>query len=166
VCTRLARLIDRTRALDAQAKHSTRPEELKRIKHHLIQLRRRGHLVDICIALLTLSALLIGITILVLFLGETNTLKHLLVINNISNSKIALLTFMGAIGLFLLALFGFLYETLISTRMINEELAERFEDIEHKQTLLNNTLQDCNAQKNMAPNKTPSKKNKKMPNTI
>ena len=76
----------------------------------LRQLRLRGWLVNGCIALLTLCAMLIGLTIILLFLGETSELPTL---------KIATISFLSGVGCFMAALVCFLAETLQATKLLN-----------------------------------------------
>jgi uncharacterized membrane protein YbhN (UPF0104 family) len=76
----------------------------------LAGLRLRGRLVNICIALLTFCAILIGLTIIVLFLGETTELQIF---------RMATLSFLSGVVCFLLALLCFLTETLLATRILN-----------------------------------------------
>ncbi len=110
VAGRLARIIDRARYLESRLEAG----EVKEIRVHelyaeLKQLRYRGWLANSCIALLTLCSLLIGITIILLFLGETAELPIL---------KIASVCFLSGVVCFLLALVCFLAETLEATRLL------------------------------------------------
>ncbi|MDQ3060621.1 MAG: DUF2721 domain-containing protein [Pseudomonadota bacterium] len=110
VAGRLARIIDRARFLENRletgaleaARASGMYEELR-------QLRRRGWLVNGCLALLTFCALLIGSTIVLLFLGETSELPIF---------KIATVCFLSGVACFLLALVCFLAETLLATHLL------------------------------------------------
>src|SRR5665647_3608043 len=72
VAGRLARIIDRARLLENRLEAGG-VEASRAIKMYaeLRQLRHRGWLVNSCIALLTFCAILIGTTIILLFLGET-----------------------------------------------------------------------------------------------
>ena len=80
-----------------------------KIYTELAELRHRGWLVNGCLALLTLCAMLIGFTIILLFLGETSELPTL---------KIATVCFLAGVVCFLLALVCFLAETLLATRLL------------------------------------------------
>src|SRR4051812_48313113 len=71
VAGRLARIIDRARLVEDRARNSTDTEFLGRAFTELAELRLRGRLANGCIALLTSCAFLIGLTIILLFLGET-----------------------------------------------------------------------------------------------
>lgn len=86
-------------------------EEPRAVKMYaeLQQLRKRGWLVNSCIALLTFCAMLIGTTIILLFLGETSELPTL---------KIATVCFLSGVICFLLALVCFLAETLLATQLL------------------------------------------------
>jgi len=75
----------------------------------LADLRHRGWLVNVCIALLTLCALLIGLTIVTLFLGETTSIEFL---------RLPTICFLAGVISFLLALLCFLAETLLATRVL------------------------------------------------
>ena len=72
-------------------------------------MRLWGWLVNVCIALLTLCAMLIGLTIILLFLGETSELPTL---------KIATISFLSGIGCFMAALVCFLAKTLQATKLL------------------------------------------------
>ena len=111
VAGRLARIIDRARWLEGQLEIGV-AEHLKTLKMYaeLQHLRYRGWLVNSCIALLTFCALLIGCTIILLFLGETSELPIL---------KIATVCFLSGIVCFLSALVCFLAETLLATQLLN-----------------------------------------------
>ncbi len=110
VAGRLARIIDRARWLEGQLEIGV-AERLKALKIYaeLQQLRYRGWLVNSSIALLTFCALLIGSTIILLFLGETSDLPFL---------KIATICFLAGVVCFLSALVCFLAETLLATRLL------------------------------------------------
>ena len=78
VVGRLARIIDRARFLETQLETGTVPAaRAEKMYAELRELRRRGRLVNGCIALLTLCSLMIGLTIILLFLGETAELPSL-----------------------------------------------------------------------------------------
>ena len=80
-----------------------------RMYAELRQLRHRGWLVNSCLALLTFCAMLIGLTIILLFLGETVDLPIL---------KIATICFLSGVLCFLSALVCFLAETLLATQLL------------------------------------------------
>lgn len=114
VTGRLSRIIDRARVLEERLSngHYTRGSTdpaATRAHAELRDLRTRGLLVNVCIALLTFCALLIGLTIVTLFLGETTGLEFL---------RLPTLCFLAGVVCFLLALLCFLAETLLATRVL------------------------------------------------
>jgi hypothetical protein len=110
VAGRLGRIIDRARLLENRLEVGNVDEvRSHRMYTELRQLRLRGWLVNACIALLTLCAMLIGLTIILLFLGETSELPTL---------KIATISFLAGVGCFLAALLCFLAETLQATKLL------------------------------------------------
>jgi len=110
VAGRLARIIDRARLLENRLEAgSVEQSQASKMYAELGQLRRRGWLVNGCIALLTFCAILIGTTIVLLFLGETS---------NLPIPRIATVSFLSGVAFFLLALLCFLAETLIATRLL------------------------------------------------
>jgi hypothetical protein len=110
VAGRLARIIDRARTVEERARVSSDAEFLQRAAVELAELRTRGRLANACIALLTACAFLIGVTIIVLFLGETA---------DVQVGRYAVTSFLLGVGSFLLALLCFLAETVIATRLLN-----------------------------------------------
>ena len=108
VAGRLARIIDRARDLEDRLETNTarRPHEAI---VELQQLRTRGWLANACIALLTLCGILIGITIVLLFLGEATLLQPL---------RVAIVSFLLGISSFVVALLCFLAETFLATRIL------------------------------------------------
>ena len=112
VAGRLARIIDRARLVEDRAR-SVDGEALERAMRELQQLRTRGRLANGCIALLTTCAFLIGLTIIVLFLGEAGGL-------NISRWAVG--SFLAGVVSFLAALLCFLAETFLATRLLNFRL--------------------------------------------
>ena len=110
VVNRLARIIDRARLLEERIKKNTHPESVEDDYAELAQLRTRGLLANSSIGLLTLCSFLIGVTIIVLFLGETTNFQML---------RISIGSFLAGVVCFLLALGCFMAETLIATRVLN-----------------------------------------------
>lgn len=110
VAGRLARIIDRARTVEDRARTTTDEETLRRAALELGELRMRGRLANGCIALLTTCAFLIGVTIIVLFLGETTAVQI---------SRFAIGSFLFGVVCFLLALLCFLAETVLATRLLN-----------------------------------------------
>ena len=111
VAGRLARIIDRARFLEDRLDASD-VEKTKAVKMYdeLRRLRQRGRLVNGCLALLTFCAILIGTTIVLLFLGETSELPIF---------RWATVCFLAGVVCFLFALVCFLTETLLATHMLN-----------------------------------------------
>ncbi|MDD5028177.1 MAG: DUF2721 domain-containing protein [Rhodoferax sp.] len=109
VAGRLARIIDRARVLEDRIDKASTDDPMLAAFDELHQLRRRGALVNTCIALLTFCAIMIGLTIMALFLGETTEMQIF---------RIATLLFLLGVSCFLLALLCFLAETLIATRIL------------------------------------------------
>jgi len=108
VATRLARIIDRARVIEDRIDaNPTRAIEAAFVE--LERLRLRGRLVNSCMVLLTLCAMAIAVTIVALFLGETTQLH---------TSRWVSISFLSGIGLFVLALLGFLAETLFATHTL------------------------------------------------
>lgn len=109
VAGRLARIIDRARVLEKRI--DTNPVENPMVAEfaELGQLRTRGRLVNFSIALLTFCAILIGLTIMTLFLGETTEIRAF---------RLATVLFLSGVTCFLMALMCFLAETLIATRVL------------------------------------------------
>ncbi len=109
VAGRLARIIDRARLLEDLIETSQPGKRMQAAFEELEQLKTRGWLVNVCIALLTFCAILIGLTIVALFLMETTPLEVL---------RTATFSFLSGVICFLLALVCFLAETLLATRML------------------------------------------------
>ena len=116
VAGRLARIIDRARLVEDRARDRADDESLQRAVTELGELRLRGRLANGCIALLTTCAFLIGITIILLFLGETTAVQI---------DRLAVGGFLAGVACFLLALMCFLAETVIATRLLNFDLLRR-----------------------------------------
>lgn len=109
VAGRLARIVDRARLLEDRIEATAADKRMDAAFEELEQLKIRGWLVNVCIALLTSCAILIGLTIVALFLVETTPLEVL---------RIATFSFLSGVICFLLALVCFLAETLLATRML------------------------------------------------
>lgn len=110
VANRLARIIDRARLLEDRIGGTASSAEVDAAYLELGQLRTRGLLANGSIGLLTLCAFLIGVTIVVLFLGETIDFQML---------RISMISFLAGVVCFLLALLCFMVETWIATRLLN-----------------------------------------------
>lgn len=108
---RLARIIDRGRTLeerldDAGGEH----RHAEDYREELSRLRKRARIVNASMILLTLSATLIGATVMALFLVEAVTSK---------TSNLVPWTFLSGVFCFLAALIAFLFETLMAGRSLN-----------------------------------------------
>ncbi len=110
VAGRLARIIDRARVVEDRARDSTDQELLQRARAELAELRQRGRLANVCIALLTTCAFFIGVTIIVLFVGETTSTR--IGVPVVASFLLGVLCFLGA-------LLCFLAETVMATRLLN-----------------------------------------------
>ena len=110
VAGRLARIIDRARVVEERVRHQDDPESLEHAVLELGYLRTRGRMANGCIGLLTLCGFLIGLTIVLLFLGETTHLR---------GHTWALGSFLTGVVSFLLALVLFFVETVMATRLLN-----------------------------------------------
>ncbi|WP_101047790.1 DUF2721 domain-containing protein [Macromonas nakdongensis] len=110
VAGRLSRIIDRARVLEDRLKQSSDPDFADTARQELGRLRQRGLIANGSIACLTLCAFLIGLTILLLFLGETTGFE---------GNRAAIVSFMGGVLCFMLALACFLAETLLATQILN-----------------------------------------------
>ena len=113
VAGRLARIIDRARLVEERARNASDPDFVAHAIHELGELRLRGRLANGCIALLTSCAFLIGLTIILLFVGEMTEFE---------SGRWAVIGFLAGVGCFLLALLCFLTETVIATRLLNFRL--------------------------------------------
>ena len=116
VAGRLARIFDRARVLEDRIDAAAVDNPMTSAFSELAQLRQRGALVNACIALLTFCAIFIGLTIVALFLGETTELQIF---------RVVTILFLSGVVFFLLALLGFLTETLIATRVLRFRRAKR-----------------------------------------
>jgi hypothetical protein len=110
VANRLARIIDRARLLEERITADGDGESSRPAYAELDSLRTRGLLANGSIALLTVCGFLIGVTIILLFLGETTDFQGL---------RISIACFLSGVVCFLLALVCFMAETLIATRILN-----------------------------------------------
>jgi len=109
VAGRLARIIDRARLLEDRIEAAAADNPMPAAYVELARLRVRGSLVNVCIALLTFCAMLIGLTIVALFIGETTELQIW---------RPATVFFLSGVICFLLALLCFFTETLLATRIL------------------------------------------------
>ena len=110
VANRLARIIDRARLLEDRMRKDGPQDNQEADWQELVGLRKRGLLANTSIALLTLCAFLIGLTIMVLFLGEAIELQFL---------RLSVIAFLSGVVCFLAAVGCFMVETLLATRLLN-----------------------------------------------
>jgi hypothetical protein len=104
----LSRIIDRARLLEEKLEAET-IRNIRAAHWELKRLKLRGRVVSLSMALLTLCSLLIGVTIMELFLGETTQINF---------QRLVPISFLGGIIFFLLALLGFLLETLLAMHVL------------------------------------------------
>jgi Protein of unknown function (DUF2721) len=116
--SRLARIIDRARLLEDRVESAQGGDEMTPAFDELKRLRLRGRFVNGCITLLTLCAILIGLTIMALFLGETADFQM---------SRATTVLFLTGVSCFLLALLCFLTETFLATQMLKFGKEQRLE---------------------------------------
>lgn len=109
VAGRLARIIDRGRTLDEKLRINAEPALAQHWIMELAALRRRGLLANTTIGLLTLCAFVIGLTIVLLFLGETTAFKI---------DHYAIYGFLAGVLCFMAALGCFFAETLLAARVL------------------------------------------------
>lgn len=109
VAGRLARIIDRARILEERIDAAPAANAMLPAFTELKRLQQRGRLANVSIALLTFCAILIGLTIVALFLGETTEMQIF---------RLATVSFLAGVVCFLLALLGFLTETLLATQVL------------------------------------------------
>ena len=105
LATRLSRIIDRARSIEDRLVVGAIPNE-DAAYWELNRLRLRGRVVNWSVGLLVTCAMLIGITVMTLFLGET-TAPH--------SDRLVPWSFLSGITCFVLALMCFLAETLLAT---------------------------------------------------
>lgn len=107
LATRLGRIIDRARGLEERIREG-RLVDQPAVEATYLELRRlkvRGRVVNASVSLLALAAMMIGATVLSLFLGETTDSRI---------SPLVSVTFLSGVVCFVLALVGFLLETLLA----------------------------------------------------
>jgi Protein of unknown function (DUF2721) len=108
VATRLARIIDRARELEERLE-SAAAKNPDAAYWELDRLKLRGRICNWSVGLLAVCGMLIGATVMVLFVGETSLPRTELIVP---------WTFLGAVGAFVLALLLFLTETLLATHAL------------------------------------------------
>ena len=110
VAGRLARIIDRARKLEESLRTLDDHDQIARHLKELHFLRERGRLANVSIALLTLCGMCIGLTIVLLFVGQAY---------GVSGHGYAVFSFLLGVLAFVLALCCFLWETIMATRILD-----------------------------------------------
>jgi len=110
---RLGRVIDRSRLL-AEALRKGEPTEHTRLSSQLAILSRRAHLVRLAIILATLSVLLAGVLIIVLFLAALFRLEI---------GAVVVLIFVGCIGSLIGSLVVFIADINLSLSALKLEIS-------------------------------------------
>ena len=108
LATRLARIIDRARGLEERLEAGT-AANVDAAYWELGRLRVRGRFVNAAVGLLVICAMLIGPTVVTLFLGETLAP---------TSERLVPFSFLGGIVCFVLALILFLVETLLASHTL------------------------------------------------
>ena len=108
LATRLARIIDRARGLEERLEAGT-AANVDAAYWELGRLRVRGRFVNAAVGLLVICAMLIGATVVTLFLGETLAP---------TSERLVPFSFLGGIVCFVLALIFFLVETLLASHTL------------------------------------------------
>jgi Protein of unknown function (DUF2721) len=105
---RLSRVVDRARWIHREmSSESILAETFELYTQELKDIEKRGRLINTSMVFLVICALLIGMTVMELFLAETVSGQLLL-------SKLVLYTFVGGIASFILALISLLMEVLVA----------------------------------------------------
>ncbi|MDB5810096.1 MAG: hypothetical protein JWN94_2218 [Betaproteobacteria bacterium] len=108
LAARLSRIIDRARSIEDRLAAGSVPNE-EAAYWELNRLKWRGQVVNWSVGLLVVCAMLIGTTVMTLFLGETLA-PH--------SERLVPWSFLGGITSFVLALMCFLAETLLATHTL------------------------------------------------
>jgi hypothetical protein len=108
VATRLARIIDRARELEERLESGTLLNT-EAAYWELDRLKLRGRICNGSVGLLAVCAMLIGATVMLLFVGETTLPQW---------ERLVPWSFLGAVGIFVLALVFFLVETMLATHAL------------------------------------------------
>lgn len=109
---RLGRVVDRARFLHDEVINAQLSSDIRAAhSQELNDIVKRGRLINLAMIFLVLCAIMIGLTVLELFLSETVAGQLLL-------SSLVLYTFVGGIGSFILALMSMLIEVLVASYSI------------------------------------------------
>jgi hypothetical protein len=115
VAGRLARIIDRARVLEDRVRNAGDAEVVQRLLMELGYLRKRGRISNFSIGALTCCGLLIGLTIVSLFLGQVWGGHWSLVA--VSGFLLGVLSFLVALGCFM-------WETVLATDLLDFKVLE------------------------------------------
>ena len=122
VAARLARIIDRARVMEERVRVSTDADFIGRGLRELDYLRTRGRIANLSIALLTACGALIGLTIVLLFIGQAW---------DIAGHHVAMFSFIGGVLSFIAALACFMWETILATQLLNFNVLETGRQMRH-----------------------------------
>ena len=122
VAGRLARIIDRARIVEDRVRASTDEEFIDRGLRELNYLRTRGRIANGSIGLLTLCGFLIGLTIVLLFVGQAWSAQ---------GQHIAVVSFLAGVASFIAALGCFMWETVLATDLLNFNVLETGRKMRH-----------------------------------
>ena len=122
VAGRLARIIDRARVMEDRVRSSNDEEFIARGLNELNYLRTRGRIANLSIGLLTLCGFLIGLTIVLLFIGQAWAQ---------TGHQVAVFSFLGGVVSFIAALAGFMWETVLATQLLNFNVLETGRTMRH-----------------------------------
>ena len=100
---RLARAVDRARALERSVPQGAAGEHTEELHESLATLAKRGRLLSYAIALCTICALLVALVVMVLFLGESFDMRITYAVDTLFIA--AMLSYIGAILCFLREVF-------------------------------------------------------------
>ena len=110
VAGRLARIIDRARVLEDRVRSSQDEAVIERGLRELEYLSKRGRISNWSIGLLTLCGSLIGLTIVLLFVGQAWMA---------AGHHVAVVSFLAGVVSFIAALGCFMWETVLATHLLN-----------------------------------------------
>lgn len=122
VAGRLARIIDRARVMEERVRSSTDEEFIARGLRELNYLRTRGRIANWSIGLLTLCGSLIGLTIMLLFVGQAWVE---------AGHHVAVFSFLVGVVSFIAALGCFMWETVLATDLLNFNVLETGRQMRH-----------------------------------
>ena len=110
---RLGRTIDRSRSLQAALSIPLMPEQKNSIDREMARLLKRSRFINLAINLATVSALMVCLVIIALFLGS---------FIRFNVAQIVALLFIGCLSILSAAFFCFSMEVFIASRSLRESL--------------------------------------------